>query len=464
MGNFTNASFIGHYAYTLRGIDLNTGLDFRESGVLTSDGNGNITSGEDDFLELNSGPSPDTISGTYTIRNDGIGVATVNFGLGGSITLALTLVSSSRVYVTEVDTFATAAGSAVQQDTNVISLVPSGTFAFHMHTANSQSGIGSTASVGAFTVASGIANGTEDSLTQGGVVTPLTLTGSFFTPDAAGRGTGTITDSALHTTSFTYYVVNASTVRLMVSDLGVIGLGMAEAQTGAPFTNASLTGSYAFGTRGDTLIFGTDGVGTAGRFTADGIGGISAGAFDSVQDGTPSGNVTFTGTYNANVDGKGEVTATLTPSVGSTIHEISWMVNPNRAFLLVDDPSRVEDGSADTQQAITYANSTLTGQFAFFMHGYTTTPATFDRNGTLIPNGNGGMTLTYFLNNTGAVTTTPISLTGTYAVTSTVTGRYTGSVNTLSNNLVFYMISGNDGYVLQADTGTEIDGNMSKQP
>ena len=34
----------------------------------------------------------------------------------------------------------------------------------------------------------------------------------------------------------------------------------------------------------------------------------------------------------------------------------------------------------------------------------------------------------------------------------------------LSNNLVFYMISGNDGYVLQADTGTEIDGNMSKQP
>jgi hypothetical protein len=465
VGTFTNANFIGHYAYTLRGTDLTNGAEIRESGVLFSDGNGNITSGEDDFVEGAGGPFHDTFSGTYTIRNDGIGVATLNFvSAGGSGTFALTLVSSSRVYMTEVDTFLTSAGSLVQQDTNVISLIPSGTFAFHVHTAVSPSNISSTARVGEFTLASGVANGNEDMLAQGGVAMPLTLTGAFFTPDASGRGTGTMTDSSLVTISFIYYVVNASTVRLMVTDLGVLGLGMAEAQTGAPFANASFTGSYALGTRGDTSLFGTDGISTAGRFTADGIGGITAGAYDSVQDGTPSGNITFTGTYAANVDGKGEVTATLTPSVGATIHQVYWMVSPTRAFLLVDDPTKVEDGSADMQQAIAYTNSTLTGQFAFFMHGYTTTPATFDRNGTLIPNGNGGMTLTYFLNNFGNVTPTPISLTGTYAATSTVTGRYTGVVSTLSNNLVFYMFSATDGYILQADTGTQIDGSMSKQP
>ena len=39
-----------------------------------------------------------------------------------------------------------------------------------------------------------------------------------------------------------------------------------------------------------------------------------------------------------------------------------------------------------------------------------------------------------------------------------------GAISGLSNNLVFYLISGSDAYILQNDTGTEIDGVMSKQP
>ena len=461
MGTFNAASLTGHYAYSMRGFDLNTGLDFRRSGVFTADGAGNITSGENDFLELGQTLSHDTFTGTYQVRNDGIAVATFNFSSGGFIDLAFTLVNSTRLFVIQVDPLQTAQGTAVLQDSNVISVVPSGTFAFRVHSADMQSGAGSVARVGEFTLASGIATGNDDKLLQGGATTALSLSGTFSAPDASGRGTGTFNDNSL--TNFIYYVVNANTIRFMIDDFGTVGLGVAEAQSGAPFSNASLNGSYAFGTRGDTAILGTDGVSTVGRFTADGSGGVTAGAFDAVVDGTPSGNVTFTGTYSANGNGLGEVTATLTPSVGSTITQKYWMVSPTRAFALVDDPAKVEDGSVDMQQAITYTNSTLTGQFAFSMHGFTTSPATFDRNGTLIPNGNGGMTLTYFLNNTGVVTTTPISLTGTYTSTGSVTGRYTGSVNTLSNNLVFYMFSANDGYMLQADTGTEIDGNMTKQ-
>ena len=475
MGNFSKASLNGHYAYQLRGLVFPTvsssGFEFRESGVFTADGAGNISSGEDDFLAVGSGISHDTITGSYSIRNDGAGLAVISFGPGGvngSITLAFNMVSPSRLNIIEVDTFATSAGSAVLQDPNVIASTPSGTFAFHMHSAVSSNGVNSVARVGEFTIASGVASGNEDVLTQGGVAQPRTLTGSFNAPDASGRGTGTITDSALVTTSFVYFVVDANTVRFMIDDLGVIGLGAAEKQSAGPFTSASLNGSYAFGTRGDTLVFGTDGVSTVGRFTTDGAGSVSAGAFDQVQDGTTSGNVTFTGTYSVNPNGLGEATLTLTPSVGATITQTYWLVSPNRAFLLVDDVNKVEDGSADTQQAITYTNSTLSGQFAFGMHGFNLND-TFDRVGTIIPN-NGNVTFTYFLNRSGVITLdsqnqpATISLTGTYAASGNVTGRYTGNVNTLSNNLVFYMFSATDGYILQADTNTQIDGNMSKQP
>jgi hypothetical protein len=59
------------------------------------------------------------------------------------------------------------------------------------------------------------------------------------------------------------------------------------------------------------------------------------------------------------------------------------------------------------------------------------------------------------------VITVPIVLSGSYSVSSN--GRATGSLNTLSNNLVFYLVSGSDAYVVQNDTGVQIDGTVSKQ-
>jgi len=38
-----------------------------------------------------------------------------------------------------------------------------------------------------------------------------------------------------------------------------------------------------------------------------------------------------------------------------------------------------------------------------------------------------------------------------------------GSLSGLSNNLVFYLISGTDAYVVQNDPGVQISGSMSKQ-
>jgi hypothetical protein len=455
VGNFSNGSLSGQYAYSLRGTDLNTGGDFRESGVFTADGSGHITSGTDDFEEGTAGVSTDTISGTYTVRNDGIAVATINFGAGGSIALAFTLVNSTRLYVTEVDSFATAGGSAVQQNPTAFAAAPSGIFTFRNHTENA-SAAGSTASVGVFTAASGVVTGNEDVL-RGGVESQLTLTGLLNPPDLAGRGTGSFNDGVA-TFDFIYYVVDASTIRFMASDPSVLGLGVADKQSGGgTFSNATLTGNYVFAGHGDTST--TDGVNIVGVFTAAGDGTLNSGVFDGVQDGTTSTNVSFsTGTYNLAANGRG--TATLNATTG-TIQQIFWMVSSNRAYFLVNDPNIVEDGSIDQQQAATYSNSSLNGQYAFLTHGFTFQPATFDRVGTLVSKGNENLTLNYFLNNTGVVSTSPISLTGTYSVASN--GRATGSVPTLSSNLVFYLISPSTGYILQNDTGAEIDGNLALQ-
>jgi hypothetical protein len=451
-GNFSNASLKGQYAYQLTGVD--TAAIFREAGVFTADGNGNITGGTDDFSEgttITSGAS----SGSYTISNDGTGVVAISISDGRALQLAVTLVSTSKVYlmVTQTFDFANGAGVAEKQDPAAFAAPPSGTFTFRNH--NVSTAQGSSATVGVFTVSGGTVSGSED-VNRAGLLSSPTFTGSFNFPDTSGRGTGSFTDSANATSTFIYYVVDANNLRFFSTNTGLPGLGRAETQTGVPFANASLSGSYAFGSSGDDN-FSVAGTKTVGRFTAGGDGTISAGTYDSVEDGTAFTNVSFTGTYS--MASNGRATVTLNRSTG-TIQQIFWMVSPSRAFSLTSDSNKVEDGTLDQQQAITFSNSTMKGQFAVLMDGFD--PFNFvDRVGTLQWDGAGNLTLDEFINRSGT-TQTPGFISGTYSVASN--GRTSGAISGLSNNLVFYLISGSDGYILQNDTGSEIDGVMSKQP
>lgn len=450
VGSFSNASLNGQYVYQLTGIDGTS--TFREAGVFIADGNGHITGGTDDFTRGSGSTFGDPITGSYTVRNDGVAVATFNLGSGPIIEFTLALVSSSKAYIIETDTFATSAGVVERQDPLALSGPPSGTFAFRMHTSTA---VQSSASVGTFAVAGGVVTSGNEDVNRGGLMSSLTLSGSFNVPDSLGRGTGTFTDSSLVTSSFIYYIVDANNVHFLSSDLGVIGLGQAEKQTGGPFTNSSLSGGYAFGSRGDTAST-TDGVRTVGRFAADGSGNISNGAFDSVGDGATSTNVSFTGSYSMAATGRAAVTLT-TPS--GTVTQVFWMVNPSRAFFLVNDSTKVEDGSLDAQSGASFSNSSLNGQFAFVMDGFN--PSFFiGRVGTLRWDGAGGLSLREFANASGQIS--EVFSTGTYSVSNN--GRTTGSVSGISNNFVFYLVSGNDGYILQNDSGTEINGVMDKQP
>ena len=227
----------------------------------------------------------------------------------------------------------------------------------------------------------------------------------------------------------------------------------------SPFSASSFSGSYVFTAKGDDN-FGTDSVNTVGQFTASG-GTISSGAYDSVEDGTPLSNVPITaGTYQ--VAANGRVTASFTSSSGA-VNKIFWMVSPSKAFFVTasnpTDSSLTEDGTANLQQTTAFSTSSISGQFAFMMDGFNPN-ALVDRVGTLQWDGAGNLKLNELVNDSG-VTNSPGVLPGTYSVGTN--GRVAGTINNLSNNLVFYMISNTDGYVLQEDSGTELIGRVSQQ-
>jgi hypothetical protein len=245
-------------------------------------------------------------------------------------------------------------------------------------------------------------------------------------------------------------------VNLLEADVGPLGLGRAEKQSAGPFSNGSLKGPFAFGSRGDTST-STLGVNSAGAFNSDGNGNISSGSFDSVQDGTPIANASLTGNYA--IAANGRATATLTPSGQSAIPEVFWMVSPVRAFFLVNAPGIVEDGTVDQQQGSSFSTGSLNGQYAFFMDGFDALNPLLDRVGNLIGDGKGNLTLSYSVNVAGA--TNSVALTGTY--TAAANGRVAGTVTNLTGAMILYMVSNNQAYMILGDSGAEVSGQVMLQ-
>jgi hypothetical protein len=471
-GHYSNSSLTGNYVYQIAGTDLNTGSSYSEAGVFAANGSGTITSGEDDVAET-SGPALDSATtGTYSVQSDGTGVITLNNTGFGTIELAITLASTSKAYAIEADALNS---TGVIEKQNFVALPTTATaFVFKDHGVSS---IQDFSNVGQFTMsATGSLSGSNDVNRNGtvdnGTTAAVSLLGtsSFAAPDTSGRGTAIIAD-ATGTTDFVYYVVDANNIRLFISDVGVVGLGRVEAQTGAPFTTDPLSGnSYAFGSKADDNA-GTGAVDTVGSFTAS-SGAITGGTLDSTVDGATSyANVSFTGGSYSTVSGVGRTAITSATAIPSTVTQAFWMVNPARAFFLTlsdsSDPSKIEDGTADEQQGA-FSTSSLNGQYAFSMDGIDLLAnggsQTFvDRVGWIQWNGNGGLTWNENVNSNGTINSSG-ALSGTYTVSSD--GRTAATVNDLSysnNDIVFYLVSGSNAYILENDAGVQINGMMNQQ-
>jgi hypothetical protein len=456
VGNFSNASLSGQYAYSVAGNQLlsdgsGNSNYYVSSGVLTADGAGNITDGIEDFAQSSTFAS-NGFTGVYSINADGTGDVVLNI-VGVAVAYRIAMSDDNHFSLIEEDLFGAGAGSGEKQ--TAFSATPSGTYVFRVHETNTAPTAASL--VGRMVLAGGGITGNED-VVNAGTLFSFTLSGSATAPGLNGRGTMSVTESGGISTSYIYYVVDANTFRLMRAD-GVLGAGRAEAQTAGPFTDAMLSGSFVFASSGDSSI-SVAAVHTVGVFSADGSGAVTGGAFDSVQDGNVQSNVPITGgLYNVASNGR----ATVGLGTGVVTNQVLWMVSPTRAFYLVNDPAKAEDGVVEKQATTTFSNATLSGQYAFFMDGF---DGNFkDRAGTFIPDGNGNLIQNQVANSffpPGPSVITASSLSGTYSVAAN--GRVTATVNSISNNMVLYMVSNSSAYSLQADTGIDIGGAIKLQP
>ena len=83
VGNFSNASLKGQYAFSMSGQDGQTGGFFGRIGSFTADGNGSITAGIEDFNLAGAGSQTLAFSASnYAIQADGRGVINLTNATG----------------------------------------------------------------------------------------------------------------------------------------------------------------------------------------------------------------------------------------------------------------------------------------------------------------------------------------------------------------------------------------------
>jgi hypothetical protein len=449
-GGFTNANFSGPFAFSYTGTDA--GGFLAVAGSFQADGNGHITSGAQD---INSGSGIFTnaaISGTYTVRADGRGSATLNSSVGNT-TIDFVIVASGHALVTRFDSSAAGSGTIDQQTASAFSNAAlAGSFAFSLAGIDA---IGNPLGVaGNFTAnATGnITSGVDDSNDNGGIIVNDPLTGSI--PVAAsGRGTATF-NTIRGALSFAYYVVDATHLKMVETDASLALGGDAFRQTG-PFSNASVSGPFAFTIAGADLLSG-------GPFAAGGVlisnaaGIVTSGTEDFNDAGLITTNVGFTGNYTMAANGRG--TLTLTTTAGT----FTFVIYPSAGGVLAleTDVGFLTTGAA-LQQTGTFSNATLTGTYGLNFTGATSS-GEIDSIAQFTADGTSKVTGIIDLNNTGGITFgQPLS--GTFNVAAT--GRTTLALQTPlgTQNLVVYLVNGNRALFVELDGALVAAGDIRHQ-
>jgi len=461
----SNALLKGSYTYEMSGSFFGLGSGngpFERAGTFVADGNGHITGGSDDFVQgLN--PVTTAISGTYAVASDGTGAMVLVVG-STQLEWVFTLTSSSQLTLVEFDSFASGTGGAFLQDPAALGQTPQGAFAFRTQSFQSDYAAQSAvSSVGSMNINGSAIVGNED-VARNGTLGSFTMTGSLIAPDSTGKGSMSLSDSEGVVDTFFYYVIDSSTINMLEiasNSTGEVnfGTGRLRSQTGTPFSNSSLQNQFVlFGTgSGQTSSFGVVSVGV---FSSDGNGNITDGSYDSVVNGVALSDSALSGSYTMGSNGR--ATMTLTGPAAGTATVVAWMVDSSFAFYLSVSSSGTQAGTFNQQDGSPFSNGSLNGQFVFSMYGYdNSTPALVDRVGVASFDGNTSLTLTNYFVNRGGVRSQTSANAATYNVSTN--GRVTTSINGVSNNIVMYLISTGNAYLIVEDPNTQVAGGITQQ-
>jgi len=470
---------MGQYAFSMSGTEPcgRTGSFFGRIGTFTADGNGKITGGVEDVNVCTGTSTLVLTNSSYSIQADGRGTLSLANSTG-TTNYSITLSTISQGSIVQTDSTVTAGGAFQKQDTAAfsITMIASG-YVFDF------SGVGFDASnnlvqqsiIGRLDAdgGGGILNGLFDSNTAGVLSGQLAFpNGAFYQLDAAfpqsGRGTANIAGKNL-----TFYIVDSTRLKFLSSNLDFPEalVGDAIAQLSTSFDITSLNGPFAFLLGGGSTAGPTS---TAGRFTTDGAGNLTAIVIDENNNGgltpLPSSGGTVTGSYTVDANHFGGGTASWTDSKSGTFSFIFYLASPTKAVFQETDNNITSDGSFRAQTSGPLTASSLAGNYAFNWNGVSTGEDDFV--------GQMAITTTATSNITGAMDFNLFGLgkqffnypfNGSLTLGTDPTGRNTLMVTTAPSPQTTYKFSAyavdpNTTFLVGVDTSRVIAGMNTRQP
>ena len=459
---YSNASLSGSYVFSLSGVGQ-SGDVFAVLGVFTADGNGSITSGQEDVNDLFSGVLQQVAisGGTYSVGIDGRGQATLNFANGApSATFNFVLLSTSKARVVELSNFELSSGVLEQQSTAPLG-APNGPYVLRMDGTNNIQFGQPVSRVGLLTATGTAASGAFDENYNGTFTPTIAVPSTTFSSFSAASGRGVLqfvttqggASSSGTVIDLVFYVVNSTRIEFLSVNQSEQLSGYADQQSGT-FTTASVSNPYVYSISGTSA---TGFITETGSFTLN-SGTVSNGIEDLVDTGTYSASVPFSGTYVADSTNNGRFTGAFTTS-SRTVNFVLWFSSAQNAVLMTTGGTSplVESGLVTVQPAVP-TNSTVSGNYAFHLGGLTINAGSTVLEGQLLADGLGTFTGLEDFNQGGNVAI-GVSAGGSYGVASF--GRSTGSIGGLP--VVLYAANSSTTYVMSTDGRRMLTGSLEAQ-
>ncbi|HUZ46830.1 MAG TPA: Ig domain-containing protein [Terriglobia bacterium] len=307
----------------------------------------------------------------------------------------------------------------------------------------------------------GVQNGVEDinSYAANAAATLATFTGAYAV-GADRRGTITITNSqnATFTLAMAMGAVSSGVAAkgsiLEFDQSGYTMSGVIDQQDTAAFSQAALNGGYAFSFTGFDSVISR--LGMAGKFSAAGSGGITAGLFDANDNGSLTAGATFTGAYAAVDTANGRTQVTLASVSPAPALYAFYAVSASRWLAVSLDNSATSGlliGQVEAQSGGPYASSSLNGTAVVSMESSSGGASGGSHVALGLATFDGSGNVSFSLDDNDAGTLSTLSPSGTYAVTDAAAGRFTVSPQGMSQ-MVGYLISANQGFIL--GTGADV--------
>lgn len=312
-----------------------------------------------------------------------------------------------------------------------------------------------------------ISTGIMDTVTVGNVSTNVPITGSY-AMSCYGGGQMTITDangSYLYAFTLTPTGKRGHLIRYdhsATAGVGTLAAGMLAKQDPAAFDLNKLAGNFAFGSSG-TEVDGVAHVAVVGQLEADASGNISSGTMDMNFAGTVLADAALTGSWTISATtGRGSGILHAGSPISRDINLVFYPVTADEAFGVYVDypgpPVPLLSGQM-LRQVGSFSASSFNANSVISFSGMASGPSSTGNGdaaaGVLTPDGAGSITAGLWDENNNSVITSLTSLSGSYSLDGSGSGRGTLTLNLGGNNRAFTV------YFAAANTAFLMDGTAT---